>query len=280
MKQLFDQVSYKSSKSITQSYSTSFSIGIRMLGSKIRPHIYAIYGMVRLADEIVDTFHDYQQKELLDEFQKETFDSIRRGISLNPVLNSFQHTVNQFGIENELIEAFFRSMRMDLTPQDYNQQEYNRYIYGSAQVVGLMCLRVFVHGKDELYECLKPGAERLGAAFQKVNFLRDLQYDQSTLGRTYFPYLENGVLTEDSKELIEADIEADFRAALQAIEHLPPESRFGVYTAYRYYYKLFSKIKRSPFSQLFEERMRIPNAEKIKLLLTSKARITLGSSFL
>jgi 15-cis-phytoene synthase len=248
-KALYDSISTKLSKQITRKYSTSFSLGIQMLNPSIRPGIFAIYGFVRLADEIVDTFIGYDQKVLLEEFIEDTKKAIDRKISLNPVLNDFQKVVNDYHIEWELIQCFFDSMETDLYKNTHNQQSYEQYIMGSAQVVGLMCLRVFCKGKKEAYANLKEGAMSLGAAFQKVNFLRDF-------------------------EEIELDIENDFRMALISIKQLPKEARFGVYTAYIYYFMLFEKIKGLPTHQLREERVRIPNYRKMMLLVQSKTQIT------
>ena len=241
-KALYDSISTKLSKQITRKYSTSFSLGIQMLNPSIRPGIFAIYGFVRLADEIVDTFIGYDQKVLLEEFIEDTKKAIDRKISLNPVLNDFQKVVNDYHIEWELIQCFFDSMETDLYKNTHNQQSYEQYIMGSAQVVGLMCLRVFCKGKKEAYANLKEGAMSLGAAFQKVNFLRDFEADTQGLDRTYFPNLAFNTLTEEAKKEIELDIENDFRMALISIKQLPKEARFGVYTAYIYYFMLFEKI--------------------------------------
>lgn len=273
-KALFDAISTKLSKQITRKYSTSFSLGIQMLHPSIRPGIYAIYGFVRFADEIVDTFIGYNQKVLLDEFIEDTKKAISRKISLNPVLNDFQKAVNDYNIEWGLIQCFFDSMETDLYKNKHNQQSYEQYIMGSAQVVGLMCLRVFCKGKNEDYEKLKDGAMSLGAAFQKVNFLRDFEADTKGLDRIYFPNLTFNSLTDNAKKEIEADIEHDFKKALESIKQLPKEARFGVYTAYIYYFMLFEKIKGLPTHQLRAERVRIPNYQKMLLLVQSKTQTT------
>lgn len=280
MKELFDQVSIGCSTAVTKAYSTSFSLGIRMLDKSVREPIYAIYGLVRFADEIVDSFHGFPKEKLLNEFRAETFKSIEEKISLNPILNSFQHAVNYYNIDHWLIDSFFDSMAMDLNPVTYDQSSFEKYILGSAQVVGLMCLRVFCNGDQEAYDKLKDGAMSLGSAFQKVNFLRDLKADKETLGRVYFPGMNLEEWTPALKEKIDLDIEKDFKLALEAINRLPANSRYGVYTAYRYYYKLFVKLKKASFEDLFERRLRVPNHTKLRLIFTSKARLALGSAFL
>lgn len=251
-----------------------------MLDKSVRKPIYSIYGLVRFADEIVDTFHGFDKERLLSEFRAETFKAIEDGISLNPILNSFQHAVNYYKIDHWLIDSFFDSMEMDLKPQEYNQEKFERYILGSAQVVGLMCLRVFCQGNDAKFQHLKDGAMRLGSAFQKVNFLRDLKADKEGLGRIYFPSMNMEEWTPELKSKIDEDIKEDFKIALKAIHQLPENSRYGVYTAYRYYYKLFVKLNKASFEELFESRMRVPNYIKLRLLFTSKARLALGHSFL
>lgn len=271
-KALYDQISSKLNKEITRQYSTSFSLGIKMLHPSIREGIYAIYGFVRLADEIVDTFHEYEQEQLLHEFIEDTRKAIDRRISMNPVLNNFQKAVNAYSIEWGLIQCFFDSMETDLHKNAHNQQSYDQYILGSAQVVGLMCLRVFCKGNLDQYEHFKEGAMSLGAAFQKVNFLRDIKADNEELGRIYFPNLTSGILDEAAKLEIEKDIQKDFDHALENIRLLPKESRFGVYTAYIYYFMLFEKIKGLPPSRLKEERVRIPNIQKLMLLVQSKTQ--------
>ncbi|MBK6523538.1 MAG: phytoene/squalene synthase family protein [Sphingobacteriaceae bacterium] len=268
MKLLFDKVSYATSKLTTRTYSTSFSLGIHCLKSIHEP-IYNIYGFVRFADEIVDSFHDYDKRLLFDEFRQETYKAIDRGISLNPVLNSFQKVVKEYKIEIELIDCFLDSMEMDLTQQFHSEDSYKNYILGSAEVVGLMCLRVFTNGDEDSYQKLKPSAMKLGSAFQKINFLRDLKDDYKTLGRIYFPNVDIARLTAKEKAEIELDIEADFRAALEGIKQLPTTSRFGVYVAYVYYYALFTKIKGIPSYRIMLERIRISNYQKVGLLARS-----------
>lgn len=276
MKSLFDEVSQKCSKITTRSYSTSFSMGILLFDKTIRPHIYAIYGFVRFADEIVDTFHDYNKKELLVDFRNETNQAIEKGISLNPILNSFQKTVNQYKIDHELIDLFLNSMEMDLHDQSYDQQTYENYILGSAEVVGLMCLTVFCQGDRKMYETLKPSAMKLGSAFQKINFLRDLKADYEGLGRTYFPSIDVEKLDEPMKLLIEEDIEKDFHEGYLGIKQLPKNSRFGVYLAYVYYYRLFEKIKNTHYTKILEKRIRVPNNIKYSLLLRSLVKYNLN----
>ncbi|MFN4147734.1 MAG: phytoene/squalene synthase family protein [Runella sp.] len=266
MMQLFDQTTFECSKLITEHYSTSFTLGIKTLDKKFRMPIYAIYGFVRYADEIVDTFYGFDQKALLERFKEDTYQAIREGISLNPVLHAFQIVVNQYQIEHELIEAFLHSMEMDLYKQTYNDSKYAEYIYGSAEVVGLMCLRVFCEGNITEYDRLKEGARRLGAAFQKVNFLRDLKSDYIERGRVYFPGVDFNVFSKEAKTQIEADIQADFDAAYQAIQQLPRSARMGVHLAYTYYLKLFNKIKNTPAARIQEERIRVPDTEKMALL--------------
>ncbi|GAA4448401.1 phytoene/squalene synthase family protein [Rurimicrobium arvi] len=276
MKQLFDTVSQKVSKTITRSYSTSFSLGIHCLHSRFHAPICNIYGFVRVADEIVDSFHGYPKKELLQEFRSETYTALERGISTNPVLNSFQAVVNQYGIETDLIDCFLDSMEMDLDRVEHNTASYKQYILGSAEVVGLMCLRVFTENDAALYERLKPSAMRLGAAFQKVNFLRDLRADYKELGRTYFPMVDFNAFSEAEKVAIEREIEADFDAALEGIRQLPASSRFGVYVAFVYYKALFSKIKSLSFHSIMRERIRINNYRKVSLLAGSYVKHSLG----
>ncbi|MEO6304735.1 MAG: phytoene/squalene synthase family protein [Bacteroidia bacterium] len=272
MKQLFDDVSVKCSKIVTKEYSTSFSLGIKFLDKKMHDPIYAIYGFVRFADEIVDSFHDYDKKVLLQKFRTETVAAISDRISLNPILNSFQNTVHKYNIDWELTDTFLKSMEMDLEKQNYDNTNYKVYILGSAEVVGLMCLRVFVNGNDELYKKLKPFAMSLGAAFQKVNFLRDAKADYEELGRIYFPGINIKSFDAQSKKDIEADIEADFAHALKGIKQLPPDSRMGVYLAYYYYKNLFNKIKSVPAQRILTERIRIPNAQKFGLMFQCMIR--------
>jgi phytoene/squalene synthetase len=269
MKHIFDMISRKSSKLTTVSYSTSFSLGIRVFNKRFHDPIYAIYGFVRFGDEIVDSFHGYDKKRLLEKFMQDTHEAIRDGISLNPILNNFQWVVKKYNIEKELIDLFLQSMEMDLSQQEYNQQLFKKYILGSAEVVGLMCLRVFTEGNDEAYQRLKPSAMALGSAFQKVNFLRDIKADYGLLGRSYFPDLDISKLDEESKERIIHDIETDFRKAYEGIKQLPHGARFGVYVAYIYYLSLLRKIKRTRTSQILKERIRIPDSEKYRLLVSS-----------
>ena len=275
-KQLFDDVSQRASQQTTQAYSTSFSLGISCLNPSIKKPIYGIYGFVRFADEIVDTFHDYNKKELLDEFRQDTFKAIERGISLNPILNSFQHAVNDFNIDHKLIHTFLDSMEMDLHDVKYTQANYEKYILGSAEVVGLMCLKIFVLGDEVLYEKLKPNAMKLGAAFQKINFLRDVKDDYEDLGRNYFPNVNIANMTNEEKVEIESDIQADFEAGYEGILQLPKRARFGVYLAYVYYFGLFKKIQNIPSSQIKKERIRIPNVGKYGLFVRSYVRHNIG----
>lgn len=268
MKKLFDELSYKVSKETTKQYSTSFSLGILALSSTIRNPIYAIYGYVRLADEIVDSFHDYNKEKLLTKFKEETFEALEDRISLNPILQSFQETVHNYNIDDKLILQFLKSMEMDLQKIDYNSDLYKEYILGSAEVVGLMCLQIFVNGDREQYENLKPYAMILGSAFQKVNFLRDMKDDYYTLGRSYFPNLDMTLFDNNVKLAIEHEIEEEFRQALIGIRKLPASSRFGVYLAYRYYVSLFRKIKRKSAQTILNERVRISNGAKISLMMS------------
>ncbi|UYQ95727.1 phytoene/squalene synthase family protein [Chitinophaga horti] len=269
MKTLYDEFSRQVSKAVTKKYSTSFSWAVLALYPSIRPAIHAIYGYVRLADEIVDSFHGYNKQQLLERFREQTWQALEDGISLNPVLQSFQETVNKYGIDRILIVQFLQSMEMDLAPVTYDQERYNAYILGSAEVVGLMCLQVFVNGDAEAYERLKPFAMKLGSAFQKVNFLRDLKDDYQVLGRTYFPNIDMKGFNNATKTCIEEDIAAEFQAALAGIRKLPASSRFGVYLAYKYYLSLFNKIKQTPAQRILQERIRIPNRQKISLMMSS-----------
>lgn len=269
MKALFDKVSAKSSKMVTKSYSTSFSLGILFLDKPLQKHIYNIYGFVRFADEIVDTFHGYDKRGLLDDFERQAYEAIDKGISLNPILNSFQETVNEFGIDRELIVTFIRSMRMDLEPVLYSSEKYEEYILGSAEVVGLMCLKVFCYGNQKQYDELRFEAMKLGSAFQKINFLRDLNADYYALGRVYFPGIDITEFNDQTKAEIEADIEIDFRTGYEGILKLPKKARFGVYIAYVYYYALFQKIKAQSAGTILQQRVRIPNRNKYSLLLSS-----------
>ncbi|MEZ4984280.1 MAG: phytoene/squalene synthase family protein [Saprospiraceae bacterium] len=276
MLELYRQVCIESSKLITQRYSTSFSMGIRAFDKKFRDPIYAIYGFVRFADEIVDTFHDYPKVELLSRFWQDTYRAIDEKISLNPVLQSFQEVVHQYNIERELIDAFLVSMEMDLHDHTYDQQRYETYIYGSAEVVGLMCLRVFCEGNDEQYQHLKAPARSLGAAFQKVNFLRDLKSDFDDRGRVYFPGVDFSNFTPADKIAIEADIRKDFDHAYTGIIQLPEGARFGVYLAYVYYLNLLKKIKNAPAERVAQERIRVNDGRKIMLLFSSALRNSLN----
>lgn len=269
MKDLFDRVSIKCSRITTRTYSTSFSLGILCLKKELRDPIYAIYGFVRFADEIVDTFHQYNKNDLLQRFKSETWKAIEEGISLNPILNSFQKTVHQYNIDHSSIELFLRSMEMDLYRSKHDQHSLKEYILGSAEVVGLMCLRVFVNGDDTLYLKLKPYAMKLGSAFQKVNFLRDLQADYLHMGRTYFPEVDFTSFDDRCKRQIEASIEDDFREAYQGIKLLPRSSRFGVYVAYVYYKALLKKIQNTPSELILSTRIRIRNRHKARLLALS-----------
>ncbi|AYZ35079.1 phytoene/squalene synthase family protein [Chryseobacterium indologenes] len=272
MKKLFDELSYEVSKCTTQKYSTSFSLGILALKPSIRPAIYAVYGYVRLADEIVDSFHGYDKEKLLKRLQMETDEAIQEGISLNPILHSFQEVVRQYAIDQQLIRQFLHSMEMDLHQIDYNSTLYNEYIHGSAEVVGLMCLQIFTEGNKQQYEKLKPFAMKLGSAFQKVNFLRDLKDDYQVLGRTYFPSLNMSVFNNTVKLRIEKEIEEEFKEALQGIKKLPGSSIFGVYLAYRYYLSLFEKIKKTSSQHMLQRRIRIANSQKILVALKSYIR--------
>jgi 15-cis-phytoene synthase len=267
MKSLFDKVSNDCSKIVTKSYSTSFSSAVKMLAPNIRQDIYNIYGFVRFADEIVDSFHDYDKVNLFQNFEDDLQKALVQKISLNPILNAFQHTVNKHNIPKDLIDAFMKSMKLDLTKKSYlNQEEYNEYIYGSADVVGLMCLKVFVQGNIDMYDKLKESAMRLGSAFQKVNFLRDLKADYEGLDRTYFPNTDLSKLDEASKKEIILEIEADFKAGYEGILNLPIEAKFGVYTAYVYYKKLLLRLKKTPSAEIKNTRIRVPDYQKVGLL--------------
>jgi phytoene/squalene synthetase len=269
MKSKFDFVSVQCSKLTTRAYSTSFSLGIYFLNNRLRNPIYSIYGFVRFADEIVDSFEGYDKEYLLSTFKRDTYDAIDNRISLNPVLNAFQQVVHEYHISNELIEAFLQSMEMDLVKKDYSKEKYEQYIFGSAEVVGLMCLHVFTEGNNNMYKELKPYSMRLGAAFQKVNFLRDMKADYQILGRTYFPNVDFTQFTSDAKNQIEREIQQDFDAALIGIKKLPPSSKGGVYLAYVYYNSLFQKIKNVPPHKILDCRIRISNGQKFGLMLNS-----------
>jgi len=269
MKDLFFEASIRTSRLVTRLYSTSFSLGVRMLDRRFRDPIYAIYGFVRFADEIVDTFHQCDKQLLLNQFREDTYKAIRSGISLNPVLNSFQWVVNKYQIDIKLIDTFLHSMKMDLSKTTYTRDEYNEYILGSAEVVGLMCLQVFCEGNNGEYERLKPLAMKLGSAYQKINFLRDLRQDNQVLGRNYFPDIDISHLTVETKHQIEQEIEQEFRAGLEGIKQLPPAARLGVYLTYVYYTALLNKIKKTTPEDLLQRRVRIPDLKKWSLLVFS-----------
>jgi len=272
MMDLYSKTCMDCSKLITRRYSTSFSMGIRVFSPKYRPPIYAIYGFVRFADEIVDTFHQAPKAELLERFRRETYQAIDEGISLNPVLQAFQETVHRYNIERELIDAFLDSMEMDLHYTTYEKSLYEKYIYGSAEVVGLMCLRVFIQGDEAEYQRLKEPARALGSAFQKINFLRDMASDYDDRGRTYFPGVDFNNFSNIDKQDIEDDIKRDFDAGFKGIIQLPKGVRFGVYLAYVYYINLFQKIKAAPAQRVKEERIRVKNRKKVVLLFSSAVR--------
>ena len=277
MKELFDKISEECSKNVTKSYSTSFSLATKMLSSNIRQDIYNIYGFVRFADEIVDTFHSYNKKELFSRFVDDLNYSLIDGISLNPILNSFQKTVNKYNIDKSLIDAFLKSMEQDLDKKKYKSlKEYKDYIYGSADVVGLMCLKVFVGGNSDDFNRLKPYAMSLGSAFQKVNFLRDLNDDYKKLNRIYFPGINYKTFNEDAKNNIMIDIEKDFAKALKGIYMLPNNSKFGVYAAYKYYKRLLRKLDRASYLQIKSKRVRVPNYQKVDVLARSYVRYRLN----
>ena len=276
MKELFDSVSLKASKMVTKNYSTSFSLGIYCLDKKFHDPIYAIYGFVRFADEIVDTFHGYNKEELLSDFKEETYKAIYQKISLNPILNSFQWAVNTYKIDHQLIDTFLDSMEMDLRDYEYDQATYEKYILGSAEVVGLMCLKVFVEGDQNRYSELKNSAMKLGSAFQKINFLRDLNADYHHLGRVYFPGVNMDEFNSTTKVEIEKDIEIDFALGFEGIKQLPKGARFGVYIAYVYYYQLFQRIRNLPANRIMNERVRIPNNKKFRLLFKSYLKHSLN----
>ncbi|WP_138475893.1 phytoene/squalene synthase family protein [Dyadobacter bucti] len=272
MKILFDNLSDSCSKRTTQLYSTSFSLGIYFLKQKFHSPIYGIYGFVRLADEIVDSFHDFDKEFLMEKIRKDTLEAIQQKISINPILNSFQHVVHNYNIEWELVDTFLKSMEMDLRQKDHSTDSYQEYILGSAEVVGLMCLRVFTEGNNQLFDELKPYAMKLGAAFQKVNFLRDLKADYQDLGRTYFPGVNFNNFSNVDKDIIQLEIEQDFRQALIGIKKLPSGARRGVYLAYYYYLKLFLRIKETPPEKVMDARIRIPDHDKIGLMFRSLLR--------
>ena len=270
MKSIFDNVSYDCSKLVTESYSTSFSLATKMLSTRIRKDIYNIYGFVRFADEIVDSFHDYDKEDLLNMFENDLETALDQKISLNPILNSFQHTYHKYNIPHDLVSAFMKSMRMDLNKEVYgSEQEFREYIYGSADVVGLMCLKVFVNGDQDQYEELKSSAMALGSAFQKVNFLRDLKADYEGLNRSYFPNTNLLELDEAAKNRIVEEIKSDFSKGYEGIVLLPNEAKFGVYTAYKYYYKLLQKLQKTPSQEIKNARIRVSNYQKFGLLAKS-----------
>lgn len=277
MKALFDSVSESCSKIVTQSYSTSFSMATKMLADSIRQDIYNVYGFVRFADEIVDTFHDFDKKTLFGRFEVDLEQALKDKISLNPILNAFQHTYNKYNIDKHMVDSFMKSMRLDLSKTTYlTEQEYKDYIYGSADVVGLMCLKVFVKGDDEKYNALKDSAMSLGSAFQKVNFLRDLKADFDVLERTYFPNTDLNNLDESAKQFIIQDIENDFAKGLEGIKLLPLEAKFGVFMAYRYYNQLLKKLKKTPALEIKNTRIRVPNYKKVELLTRSYVKYQLN----
>ena len=269
MKAIFDKVSNDCSEITTKAYSTSFSLGIKILDKSLHNPIYGIYGFVRFADEIVDSFHNYNKRELFDKYKSDTYLGINNKISLNPIINSFQEVVNKFEIGHSLIESFLDSMEMDLEDQNYDENTYKKYILGSAEVVGLMCLTIFVNGDQNKYNELKPYAMKLGSAFQKINFLRDVNDDYKTLGRTYFPEVNMENFNKSDKLKIENEIENEFTEGLKGIRMLPNTSKGGVYLAYKYYYNLFKKIKKIPAQQILEKRTRISNFRKFTILISS-----------
>ena len=277
MKNIFDEVSYSCSENVTKTYSTSFSLATRLLSENIRKDIYNIYGFVRFADEIVDSFHDYNKSELFNDFSDALEKALVNKIHLNPILNSFQHTFHKYNIDKDLVDSFMKSMRMDLTKKKYSTvKEYKEYIYGSADVVGLMCLKVFVQGDSKLYNKLKNNAMKLGSAFQKVNFLRDLKADKEDLNRTYFPNTKFEKLNESEKNEIINEIENDFKDGLEGIKQLPLDAKFGVFMAYRYYNQLLKKLKKTPATEIINRRIRVPNLKKIELLTRSYVKYQLN----
>ena len=277
MKNIFDEVSYSCSENVTKTYSTSFSLATRLLSENIRKDIYNIYGFVRFADEIVDSFHDYNKTELFNDFSDDLEKALVNKIHLNPILNSFQHTFHKYNIDKDLVNSFMKSMRMDLTKKKYSTvKEYKEYIYGSADVVGLMCLKVFVQGDSKLYNKLKNNAIKLGSAFQKVNFLRDLKADKEDLNRTYFPNTKFEKLNESEKNEIINEIENDFKDGLEGIKQLPLDAKFGVFMAYRYYNQLLKKLKKTPATEIINRRIRVPNLKKIELLTRSYVKYQLN----
>ena len=277
MKRIFDKVSYECSERVTKTYSTSFSMATKLLSKSIRTDIYNIYGFVRFADEIVDSFHDFNKTELFNSFAFDLKKALLNKISLNPILNSFQHTYHKYSIDKELVDSFMNSMRMDLKKKKYSTvKEYNEYIYGSADVVGLMCLKVFVQGDEELYKKLKKNAMKLGSAFQKVNFLRDIKADQENLKRSYFPNTQFNNFSEVEKNEIINEIENDFRLGLHGIKELPIVAKFGVFIAYRYYNQLLKNLKKTPATEIINKRIRVPNLKKLELLTRSYVKYQLN----
>ena len=277
MKKIFDEVSYSCSEKVTKTYSTSFSLATRLLSQNIRRDIYNIYGFVRFADEIVDSFHDYDKKELFKDFSLDLDKALKNKIHLNPILNSFQHTFHKYDIDISLVDAFMKSMKMDLSKKKYTTvKEFKEYIYGSADVVGLMCLKVFVQGNQKLFLSLKENAMSLGSAFQKVNFLRDLKADKEDLNRSYFPNTSFKNLDEKDKDFIISDIENDFSKGLEGIKNLPIEAKFGVFMAYRYYNQLLKKLKKTPATEIINRRIRVPNLKKLELLTRSYVKYQLN----
>ena len=277
MKKIFDEVSYSCSEKVTKTYSTSFSLATRLLSENIRRDIYNIYGFVRFADEIVDSFHDYDKKELFKDFSLDLDKALKNKIHLNPILNSFQHTFHKYDIDISLVDAFMKSMKMDLSKKKYSTvKEFKEYVYGSADVVGLMCLKVFVQGNKKLYLSLKENAMSLGSAFQKVNFLRDLKADKEDLNRSYFPNTSFKNLDEKNKGFIISDIENDFSKGLEGIKNLPIEAKFGVFMAYRYYNQLLKKLKKTPATEIINRRIRVPNLKKLELLTRSYVKYQLN----
>ena len=277
MKEIFDKVSYECSKRVTKTYSTSFSMATKLLSKSIRKDIYNIYGFVRFADEIVDSFHNFNKSELFNSFAEDLDKALLNKISLNPILNSFQHTYHKYSIDRELVDSFMKSMRMDLKKKKYSTvKEYKEYIYDSADVVGLMCLKVFVQGNEKQFQKLKINAMKLGSAFQKVNFLRDIKVDQENLKRSYFPNTQFNNLSELEKNTIINEIEDDFKLGLQGIKELPIVAKFGVFIAYRYYNQLLKKLKKTPATEIINKRIRVPNLKKLELLTRSYVKYQLN----
>ena len=278
MKEIFDKISYECSEKVTKTYSTSFSMATKLLSKSIRRDIYNIYGFVRFADEIVDSFHNFNKSELFNsEFAEDLDNALLNKISLNPILNSFQHTYHKYSIDRDLVDSFMKSMRMDLKKKKYSTvKEYKEYIYGSADVVGLMCLKVFVQGNEKQFQKLKINAMKLGSAFQKVNFLRDIKADQENLKRSYFPNTQFNNLSELEKNTIINEIEDDFKLGLQGIKELPIVAKFGVFIAYRYYNQLLKKLKKTPATEIINKRIRVPNLKKLELLTRSYVKYQLN----